>query len=66
MDNKNKNYRLNMNYITVLNFETGRVYQYKVWDFSDTDYEKYLTEQGHNLTNCQFMVHSDPRVIITD
>ena len=55
-----------MKYITVLNFETGRVYQYKVWDFSDTDYEKYLIEQGHNLTNCEFMVHSDPRVIITD
>tara|TARA_Y100001938_G_C7951818_1_gene359706 strand:+ start:520 stop:714 length:195 start_codon:yes stop_codon:yes gene_type:complete len=62
MDNKNKN----MKYITVLDFEAGRVFQYKneVVDFSNSDaYEEYLTEQGHNLTNCEFMVHSDPRVI---
>ena len=59
MDNKNKN----MKYITVLDFEAGRVFQYKVVDFSDSDYEKYLTEQGHNLTNCEFMVHSNSKVI---
>ena len=52
-----------MKYITVLNFETGRVYQYKVWDFSDTDYENYLTEQGHNLSNCEWMVHSNNEII---
>ena len=52
-----------MKYITVLDFEAGRVFQYKVVDFSDFDYEEYVTEQGHNLTNCEFMVHSDPQVI---
>ena len=52
-----------MKYITVLDFEAGRVFQYKVVDFSDFDYEEYVTEQGHNLTNCEFMVHSNPKVI---
>jgi len=52
-----------MKYITVLDFEEGRVYQYEIWNFSDTDYEEYLTEIGHNLKNCEWMVHSDPQVI---
>ena len=53
----------NMKYITVLDFEAGRVYQYKLWDFSDTDYENYLTEKGHNLSNCEWMVHSNNEII---
>ena len=52
-----------MKYITVLDFEAGRVFQYKVVDFSDFDYEEYVTEQGHSLTNCEFMVHSNSKVI---
>jgi len=52
-----------MKYITVLDFEAGRVYQYKLWDFSDTDYENYLTEKGHNLSNCEWMVHSNNEII---
>ena len=57
----------NMKYITVLDFETGRVYQYEVYDvvqvWQDIDYEKYLTEQGHNLANCEWMIHSDNQII---
>ena len=57
----------NMKYITVLNFETGRVYQYKVYDvdqvWGGSDYEKYLTEEGHNLSNCDWMVHSNNKII---
>ena len=52
-----------MKYITVLDFEIGRVFQYKAWDFSDTDYEKYLTEEGHNLSNCEWMVHDNNEII---
>ena len=54
MEKKNK-------YITVLDFERGIVFQYKVPEFIsdlDNDYcEEYITEKGHNLTNCEWMVH---------
>ena len=53
----------NMKYITVLDFEIGRVFQYKTWDFSDTDYEYYLAGKGHNLSNCEWMVHSNNEII---
>ena len=56
-----------MKYITVLDFEAGRVYQYEVYDvdqvWQDIDYEKYLTEEGHNLSNCEWMVHSNNKII---
>jgi len=55
-------------YITVLDFEVGRVFQYKIeseWnghaDYSD--YERYLHDNGHNLTNCEWMVHDDNELI---
>tara|TARA_Y100001938_G_C7716290_1_gene247880 strand:+ start:252 stop:443 length:192 start_codon:yes stop_codon:yes gene_type:complete len=56
------------NYITVLDFEAGRVFQYKVkplWENMRprTDYEEYLTAKGHNLANCEWMVHGNPQVI---
>ena len=46
-------------YITVLDFEVGRIFQYKIEDkFIDNgDYEEYLTNEGHNLNNCEWMVH---------
>ena len=61
MKNKNK-------YITVLYFELGRVFQYKVeplWENMRprTDYEEYLTNKGHNLGNCEWMVHDIAQVI---
>ena len=56
-----------MKYITVLDFESGRVFQYEVYDvvqvWQDIDYEKYLTEEGHNLANCEWMIHSDNQII---
>ena len=53
-----------MNYITVLDFEAGRVYQYEVLSMQHYhQHEKYLTEQGHNLANCEWMVHKNPEII---
>jgi len=54
-----------MKYITVLDFEAGRVFQYEVYEefFEADDYEEYLTEQGHNLANCEWMVHSNNKII---
>ena len=55
-----------MKYVTVLDFETGRVYQYdiEVLDKSDEDiYERFLTNAGHRMNNCEWMVHEDPQLI---
>ena len=55
-----------MNYITLLDFESGRVYQY---DMQTSDYirhkdaEEFLTNKGHNLSNCEWMSHKNPQII---
>ncbi len=54
-----------MKYITVLDFENGKVYQYEIsawgnsndWNPDSEDIEEYLTEKGHNLNNCEWMCH---------
>ena len=53
-------------YITVLDFEDGKVYQYdiEVLDKSDEDvYERFLTNEGHNLNNCEWMIHKNPEIM---
>jgi len=51
-------------YITILDFEASRVFQYEVPTFNDHNkYEEYLTNKGHNLTNCQWMVHDNHEII---
>ena len=57
-----------MNYITVLDFESGRVYQYhisKVTPFllGETTYEDYLIDKGHNLNEVEYMIHSNNEII---
>ena len=61
-------------YITVLDFEVGRVFQYKIedWDIDianesceDIDIN-FITNKGHRLNNCEWMVHEEPRVITTN
>mgnify|MGYP003150969655 CR=1 FL=1 len=60
-----------MKYITVLDSETGKVHQYGWPGITDKHQlvvercEEYLSELGHNLTNCQWMIHRNPEVIIT-
>ena len=54
-----------MNYITVLDFETGKVYQYDIgfqvnklgWNPDVESCEEYLTDKGHDLNNCEWMIH---------
>jgi len=48
-------------YITVLDFENGRVYQYE--SPKNKEYEEYLTGLGHNLSNCEWMIHKNSEVI---
>ena len=60
-----------MNGITVLDFETGKVYQYEVmrqegWNPDSESIEDFLNSVGHNVNNCEWMVHSDHQVISRD
>ena len=54
-------------YITVLDFEVARVFQYKIgeegWNPDHESCEEFLTNVGHNLTNCEWMVHSVAGII---
>ena len=47
--------------ITVLDYETGRVYQYQV---SINKYaDEYIAFKGHRLSNVEWMEHNDSRLI---
>ena len=61
-------------YIWVLDFEDGRVYRYKIsgnyfeiypydWNPDHEACEEFLTESGHNLTNCEWMVTKEDKPI---
>ena len=53
-------------YITVLDFEAGRVFQYKVEKRDEREvnyYEDFITRNGHRLSNCEWMVHENPQII---
>ena len=49
-----------MKYITVLDFEVGKVFQYKAP--KNKEYEEYLDGLGHNLNNCEWMIHQNPEI----
>ena len=54
-------------YITVLDFEVGKVFQYEVKERDEFHAEDYyeicITQEGHNLSNCEWMIHQNPEVI---
>ena len=55
-----------MKYITILDFEVGKVFQYEVGKDWNPDYESiegFLSSVGHRLKDCEWMVHSDPEII---
>ena len=56
-----------MKYITVLDFEVGKVFQYKLKkplvSINICPYEEYITEKGHNLSNCEWMIHNNSEII---
>ena len=57
-----------MNCITVLDFETGRVYQYEVmrqegWNPDSESIEDFLNSVGLNLSNCEWMVHENSEIV---
>jgi len=56
-----------MKYVTVLDFETGRIHMYTVgeseWNPDEESLEEFLSHVGHNLDLCEWMVHGDKRVV---
>ena len=59
-----------MNYITVLDFEIGKVFQYEMmgkgWNPDSESIEDFLSSVGHRLKDCEWMVHEDGQVITRD
>jgi hypothetical protein len=63
---------MDFTYITVLDFASGKVYQYNLADVGDNylfedkdepqceEVEKLLIDQGHDLSDIQWMIHADP------
>ena len=53
-------------YVTILDFEAERVFQYKVETentYDGYEYEDFITDKGHNLANCQWMVHENNDIV---
>ena len=53
------------NYITVLDFEDGLVYQYDIEtdkELQEEDFEKIMIDQGHRIDDCEWMSHSDDTI----
>ena len=53
---------MNSKYITVLDFEVSRIFQYELekLHFNEdgvVDHEEFLTNKGHRMNNCEWMVH---------
>jgi hypothetical protein len=52
--------------LTVLDFEDGRVYQYKLEnaceDMGGKQFEDIIEAQGHRLKDCEWMSHSDDTI----
>ena len=56
-----------MKYITVLDFEDGKVYQYEVgennWNPNYESIEEFLNNVGHSINNIEWMVHKNSGII---
>ena len=65
---------MDFTYITVLDFANGKVYQYNLADVGDNylfedkdepqteEVEQLLVDQGHELDDCDWMIHADPTI----
>lgn len=65
---------MDFTYITVLDFGDGKVYQYNLKDVGDNylfedkdepqaeEVEQLLVDQGHELDDCDWMIHADPTI----
>ena len=55
-----------VNYITVLDFEVGEVFQYKIgrdWLPDNEAFSDFIANEGHNPNKCNWMAHESDRII---
>ena len=55
-----------VNYITVLDFEVGEVFQYKIgddWLPDNEAFEDFIVQKGHRLKDVHWMCHESDRII---
>ena len=57
-----------MKYITVLDFEVSRVFQYKLKEPHRNedgviDHEEFISNKGHRLNNCEWMAHEIAEIL---
>ena len=52
-------------YITVLDFDEVEVFVYpiEVWDIENKDIKEQLSILGHDISNCEWMVHKNKPII---
>ena len=54
-------------YITVLDFEIGKVFQYETmgegWNPDSESIEDFLESVGHRFKDCEWMIHQNPEII---
>ena len=55
-----------MKTITVLDYESGKVYQYNTdrWDVDNESIDSFLSIQGHPINDCHWMVHEDATIYV--
>ena len=68
--NKKKTKIETARYITVLDYELGEVFQYKIsdqrltaWNPDEESCEEFLAGKGHRLKDCSWMVHDSSEII---
>lgn len=61
VDTSKKNKEMKKKWITVLDYETSRVYQYQVT--INKHAEEYITFKGHRLSNVEWMEHQFHAII---
>tara|TARA_R100001015_G_C4565761_1_gene124748 strand:+ start:416 stop:595 length:180 start_codon:yes stop_codon:yes gene_type:complete len=57
-----------MKYLFILDFEDGKVYRYNIMHIEERTnrsifVEDFIVEQGHSLSNCEWMTTNNPEVI---
>ena len=50
-------------YVFVLDYEIGYAYRYDVWTNDAEKIEDYLTDLGHNIGNCEWMLTRNKKII---
>ena len=52
--------------ITVLDYESGKVFQYDIkrWEIDIETIEDFLFNNGHSVSNCHWMVHEDAEIYV--